>query len=193
MSYTRLIQTALRNFSLFALASSLTIGGAMADSFSVSSPQLKEGARIADEQAFNMYGCRGANVSPALQWTNPPQGTRSFAVAVYDLDVPSGGDWWHWIIVNIPANVTGLPKGAGDPHAHLTPSGTIQTRNDFGKEGYGGPCPPPGDKPHRYEFTVYALKIDKLPVDEKAVAATVGFYLQQNLIQKAVLRGTYSR
>jgi Raf kinase inhibitor-like YbhB/YbcL family protein len=140
-----------------------------------------------------MYGCHGANTSPALLWTNPPEGTRSFAVTVHDLDVPSGGEWWHWIIFNIPANVTGLVKGAGDPQAHLAPAGAVQTRNDFGKEGYGGPCPPPGDKPHRYEFAVYALKTDKLPLDEKTPAATVSFYLQQNLISKAVLRGTYSR
>lgn len=165
----------------------------MADSFSMTSPQLKEGARIADEQLFNKYGCRGGNISPELQWSNPPEGTRSFAVTVYDLDVPTGGDFWHWIIFNIPANATGLVKGAGDPQAHLAPSGVIQIKNDFGSAGYGGPCPPPGDKPHRYEFAVYALKIDRLPVDDKTPAATVSYYLQQNVIKKAVLVTTYGR
>ena len=165
----------------------------MADSFRVSSPQIQENARLAEEQVFNLYGCKGDNLSPALEWKNPPEGTRSFAVTINDLDVPAGKEWWHWIIFNIPANVTSLVKGAGEPRAQLAPHGAIQTRNDFGKAGYGGPCPPPGDKPHRYEFTVYALEIDKLPLDENTPAATVSYYLQQNLIQKAVLRATYSR
>lgn len=162
-------------------------------SFSVTSPQLKEGARIPDEQLFNTYGCRGANVSPALEWHQPPQGTKSFAVTVYDLDVPSGGDWWHWIIFNIPASASGLAKGAGDPNAGLAPPGAIQINNDFGTPGYGGPCPPVGDKPHRYEFTVHALNIAQLPLDESAAAATVSYYLQQHLLEKAVLRANYGR
>lgn len=165
----------------------------MAESFSMTSPQLKEGARVADEQLFNKYGCRGENTSPELHWSNPPQGTRSFAVTVYDLDVPTGGDFWHWIIFNIPANVLGLVKGAGDPQAHLAPPATIQIKNDFGSAGYGGPCPPPGDKPHRYEFAVYALKIDRLPLDDKTPAATVSYYLQQNVIKKVVLVTTCGR
>jgi Raf kinase inhibitor-like YbhB/YbcL family protein len=114
-------------------------------------------------------------------------------VTVYDLDVPTGGDWWHWVIFNIPANVLKLDKGAGDPRKGLAPPGAIQTKNDFGQVGYGGPCPPPGDKPHRYEFTVYALKIDKLPVDGKSPAATVSYYLQQNMVGKATLKGVYGR
>lgn len=165
----------------------------MTDTFSVSSPQLREGASIAEEQVFHLYGCHGANLSPALQWRNPPDGTRSFAVTVHDLDVPTGGDWWHWIIFNIPANVLELAEGAGDPQAHRAPPGAVQIHNDFGKVGYGGPCPPPGDKPHRYEFTVYALKTDTLPLDKDAPAVTVAYYLQQNMITKAVLRGTYGR
>lgn len=166
----------------------------MADSsFNLTSPQLNDGARILDEQVFNMNGCRGANLSPELDWHSPPDGTKSYAVTVFDLDVPGGGDWWHWVIFNIPPHVTRLPKGAGDPEGHLAPPGAVQSRNDFGKPGYGGPCPPPGDKPHRYEFTVYALKTDKLPLDEKAQGSTVSYYLKENMIKKAVLRGTYGR
>jgi Raf kinase inhibitor-like YbhB/YbcL family protein len=165
----------------------------MAGTFTLSSPQIKEGGRLGEEQVFNMNGCRGGNVSPALEWHNLPPGTKSLAVTIYDLDVPTGGDWWHWVIFNIPVNVMGLAKGAGDPQAKLAPAGSIQSRNDFGEAGYGGPCPPPGDKPHRYEFTVYALNVDKLPVDETAPAATVSYYLQQNMIDKAVLRATYAR
>jgi Raf kinase inhibitor-like YbhB/YbcL family protein len=166
---------------------------AHAEGFVVTSPQLKAGEKIAMEQVFNSFGCQGANVSPALAWKGTPAGTKSFAVTVYDPDAPTGSGWWHWVVFNIPANVNGLAKDAGNPLAKLAPAGSIQSRTDYGKPGYGGPCPPAGDKPHRYQFTVYALKIDKLPLDENAPAAMVGFYLHQNLIQKAELSAHYSR
>lgn len=161
--------------------------------FEVSSPQIKPGARVGDEQVFNSFGCQGGNVSPALQWSGAPKGTKSFAVTVYDPDAPTGSGWWHWVVFNIPADATSLAKNAGDTAANLVPAGSIQSRTDFGKPGYGGPCPPIGDKAHRYEFTVYALKTDKLPLDENAPAAMVGFYIHQNLIHKAVLKAQYSR
>ena len=161
--------------------------------FSITSPQIREGGRIADEQVFNSFGCQGANISPALQWKGAPAGTKSFALTVYDPDAPTGSGWWHWVVFNIPASATALAKGAGDPQAALTPTGAIQSRTDFGKPGYGGPCPPAGDKPHRYQITLYALKTDTLPLDESAPAAMVGFYLHQNLIQKTVLKAQYGR
>ena len=175
---------------LIGLAAAQTIYAA---GFEVSSPQLKAGSRVSDEQVFNSFGCQGGNVSPALQWSGVPKGTKSFAVTVYDPDAPTGSGWWHWVVFDIPADATSLTKNAGDPAANLVPAGSIQSRTDFGKSGYGGPCPPVGDKPHRYEFTVYALKTDKLPLDENAPAAMVGFYIHQNLIQKAVLKAQYSR
>ena len=161
--------------------------------FTIGSAQIREGGRIADEQVFNSFGCQGANVSPALQWKGAPAGTKSFALTVYDPDAPTGSGWWHWVVFNIPASATALAKGAGDSQATLLPVGAIQSRTDFGKPGYGGPCPPAGDKPHRYQFTLYALKTDKLPLDENAPAAMVGFYLHQNLIQKTVLKANYGR
>lgn len=171
----------------------LTIQSVSAADFTVTSPQIREGGRIADEQVFNSFGCQGANVSPALQWKGAPAGTKSFALTVYDPDAPTGSGWWHWVLFNIPASATALAKGAGDPQTNLLPPGAIQSRTDFGKPGYGGPCPPAGDKPHRYQFTLYALKTDKLPLDENAPAAMVGFYLHQNLIQKTVLKANYGR
>ncbi len=171
----------------------LTAGAASADGFVVTSPQLKAGGRIAEEQVFNGFGCQGGNISPALHWKGAPADTKSFAVTVYDPDAPTGSGWWHWVIFNIPVNVTNLTKDAGNTQAGLTPAGSIQSRTDFGKPGYGGPCPPAGDKSHRYRFTVYALKTDKLPLDESAPAAMVGFYLHQNLIKKAVLKAQYGR
>lgn len=164
-----------------------------AANFEVTSPQIKAGGRVGEEQVFNSFGCQGGNVSPALQWSGAPKGTKSFAVTVYDPDAPTGSGWWHWVVFNIPADATSLAKNAGDPAVNLTPAGSVQSRTDYGKPGYGGACPPVGDKAHRYEFTVYALKIDKLPLDESSPAAMVGFYIHQNLIQKAVLKAQYSR
>ena len=161
--------------------------------FSLTSPQIRDSGRIADEQVFNSFGCQGANISPALQWKGAPAGTKSFALTVYDPDAPTGSGWWHWVVFNIPASVSALAKGAGDPQAALAPTGSIQSRTDFGKPGYGGPCPPAGDKPHRYQITLYALKTDKLLLDENAPAAMVGFYLHQNLLQKTVLKAHYGR
>lgn len=161
--------------------------------FRLSSPQIKPGSAIAEQQVFNGFGCQGENISPALKWDNPPQGTKSFAITVYDPDAPTGSGWWHWLVFNIPANVNKLEKGAGSMGSNRAPNQSIQSRTDFGKPGYGGPCPPKGSQPHRYQFTVYALKTEKLPLDEHASAAMVGFYLHQNVIEKAVLHAKYGR
>ncbi len=166
---------------------------ASADSFTLTSPEVKPGGRFADEQVFNGFGCKGGNVSPALQWKGAPTDTKSFAVTIFDPDAPTGSGWWHWVMFNIPANTTALAKNAGNPEAGLAPVGSVQSHTDYGKSGFGGPCPPAGDKPHRYQITVYALKTDKLPLDENAPAAMVGFYLHQNLIKRAVLNAQYSR
>ncbi|MBI5330186.1 MAG: YbhB/YbcL family Raf kinase inhibitor-like protein [Betaproteobacteria bacterium] len=170
------------------LAAQVCAGG-----FTLTSPEIKPGARIAEAQVFRGFGCEGGNVSPALAWQGAPQGTKSFAVTVYDPDAPTGSGWWHWLVFNLPADATGLKPGAGDPKSGLAPAGAVQSRTDFGQPGYGGPCPPVGDKPHRYLFTVHALKVDKLPLDENAPAAMVGYFLNQNALGKAVLRGRYGR
>ena len=183
----------MKRLSLFVLVLFLASSHAHAEGFVVTSPQIKAGGKISMEQVFNSFGCQGANVSPALIWKGVPAGTKSFAVTLYDTDAPTGSGWWHWVIFNIPANVNGLAKDAGNVQATLAPAGSVQSRTDFGKPGYGGPCPPAGDKPHRYQLTVYALKTDKLPLDENAPAAMVGFYVHQNLLQKAVLSAQYSR
>jgi Raf kinase inhibitor-like YbhB/YbcL family protein len=184
----------MRKFTpVLALMNVLVSGAVMAADFTVTSPQVKENGRIAADQVFNGMGCQGSNISPALQWQGAPKETRSFAVTIYDPDAPTGSGWWHWVLFNIPANVNRLEKNAGNPQAGLTPRGSIQSRTDFGKPGYGGPCPPPGDKPHHYQITVYALKTESLPLDENATAAQVGFQLQQNALGKAMITGLYSR
>jgi Raf kinase inhibitor-like YbhB/YbcL family protein len=183
----------MNHISVFSVLCLFAAQAASADSFTLTSPQIKPGGRIAHEQVFNGFGCQGGNVSPALNWKGAPADTRSFAVTVYDPDAPTGSGWWHWVVFNIPANVTGLARNTGSLEAGLAPAGSVQSRTDFGKPGYGGPCPPAGDKPHRYRITVYALKTDSLPLDENAPAAMVGFYLHQNMIKSAVLKAQYSR
>ncbi|MGD0641520.1 MAG: YbhB/YbcL family Raf kinase inhibitor-like protein [Roseiarcus sp.] len=162
-----------------------------AHALSLTSPDVKPGARIPEEQAFNGFGCTGKNVSPALSWSGAPKGTKSFALTVYDPDAPTGSGFWHWVIFNIPADVASLPKGAGDPKSDAAPKGAVQARSDYGAPGYGGPCPPKGDKPHRYQFTIFAVDVDKLDADENATPAVVGFNLHYHTLAKATLTGLY--
>ena len=159
--------------------------------FRVTSPDLESRGRIALGHVYNGMGCNGQNISPTLQWSNPPAGTRSFAVTAYDPDAPTGSGWWHWVMYNIPASATGLPAGAGNGRNALR--GSVQGPTDFGTRGYGGPCPPAGDKPHHYHFTVFALKVDRLDIPSNATAAFIGFNLNANKLGTARLTGLYGR
>jgi Raf kinase inhibitor-like YbhB/YbcL family protein len=163
--------------------------------FTLSSPDIKPGSTIAQKHVLNTFGCTGQNVSPALSWNGAPGGTKSFVLTVYDPDAPTGSGWWHWVVFNIPAGTSSLPKGAGDVKRKLMPKGAIQSRTDFGADGYGGPCPPAGDKPHHYQITVFAVDVDKLPdaKNNAASAALVGFDLNFHTLAKATLTGLYGR
>ena len=161
--------------------------------FRLTSPDLMPGAPIRAAQVFSSFGCTGRNISPALSWSNPPAGTKSFALMVHDPDAPTGSGWWHWVVYNIPANVAALPARAGDPAAGLMPVGAVQGNTDFGTAGYGGPCPPAGDKPHRYHFRLHALKVEKLELPPTATAAFVGFNVNANSLGVAELMAVYAR
>ena len=161
--------------------------------FQLSSPTIKDQSKIGNEHVYAGFGCAGGNVSPALQWQGAPADTKSFALTVYDPDAPTGSGWWHWIIFNLSPTLNSLPANAGKPLGGAAPAGSIQSITDFGQPGYGGPCPPAGDKPHRYIFTLYALKVDQLPLKSDASGAMVGFYLKQNTIAKASFMGFYGR
>jgi Raf kinase inhibitor-like YbhB/YbcL family protein len=189
IAMTRLAMWATLGLGLFGA------GAANAQSMSLTSTDLKEGATLGNEQVFKGFGCTGSNVSPALSWSGAPSGTKSFAVSMYDPDAPTGSGWWHWVVFNIPPGTTSLPKGAGEVKKKLTPKGAIQSRTDFGADGYGGPCPPAGDKPHRYQITVFAVDVDKLPdaKNDAASAALVGFDLHFHTLAKATLTGLYGR
>jgi len=167
--------------------------GAMAAPFSVSSNDMRDGQPLAQQHWFAGFGCTGGNVSPQLAWKNAPAGTRSFAVTVRDPDAPSGSGWWHWTVVNIASSVFSLPAGAGDKNSATLPGGAVQGRNDFGYAGFGGACPPAGDKPHRYRFTVWALDVPTLPVDAGASGALVGYLLHSHALASAQLTAMAGR
>jgi hypothetical protein len=133
------------------------------------------------------------NISPALHWQNSPENTESYAVTVYDPDAPTGSGWWHWVIFNIPSEVTILEQDAGNRQSGLAPTGSVQSRTDFGTPGYGGACQPQGDEDHRYIFSVYALDTKKLDLDKNATAAMVGYSIRQHAIAKTQLTVVYSR
>lgn len=164
-----------------------------AGGFALSSPEIKAGGTIAQRFEFNGFGCAGENKSPALKWSGAPAGTKSFAVTVYDPDAPTGSGWWHWMIINIPAQVSELAAGAGTADGAALPKGAVQNRIDYGVAAWGGVCPPPGDKPHRYIFTVHALKVEKLDVPVDATAALTGFMINANTLGKAGFTARYGR
>ncbi len=184
------MRTALAALAVVALA--LASPALAAGKFTLKSADVKPGAMLTDQQVFNGFGCSGANVSPELSWAGAPKGTKSFVVTVYDPDAPTGSGWWHWVVYDIPATATELPQGAGSGKAAL-PEGAKQGRTDFGAPGFGGACPPEGDKPHRYIFTVYALKVDKLEVPADASPAMIGFMTHANSLGSATFTAKYSR
>jgi Raf kinase inhibitor-like YbhB/YbcL family protein len=175
-----------------ALLLATAAGSAAAAPFTLTSTSFKAGASIPQTNAGNMMGCTGEGKAPALQWKNPPAGTKSFALMVHDPDAPTGGSgFWHWIVYNIPADATSIPEGAT---AATLPKGSVEGNTDMGKPGYIGPCPPPGSPKHHYNFMLYPLKVDKLEVPPGATAAFVGFNANMNSIGKpAKLTGMYQR
>ncbi len=179
--------------TLVALSILVGAGAAHAAGFTLSSPTIKPGSMLTEAQVFKGFGCEGKNTSPALKWSGAPSGTKSYAVTVYDPDAPTGSGWWHWVVYNIPASATELPEGAGGTDGKGLPAGAAQGRTDFGSAGFGGACPPQGDKPHRYVFTVHALKTDKIEVPADASAALVGFMLNANRLAKASFEARYGR
>lgn len=180
-------KTTILLIGLFAISSSLLAQ----KTFTLTSSTL--GGQTTINEEFNGFGCSGKNESPQLSWTNAPEGTKSFAITMYDPDAPTGSGWWHWIVFDIPANVMEIPMNAGNLELNLMPKGAIQSITDYGAKGYGGPCPPKGHGLHEYIITVYALKTEKLGLDANNNAATVGFYLGNNVLSKASIVAYYER
>lgn len=160
---------------------------------SLTSPDLREGGTIAAAQVDDAAGCTGGNLSPALAWSGAPASTRSFAVSLVDTDAPGAGGFWHWLVLDIPPSVASLPRGAGTPGSRGLPAGARQDGNDWGGSGYGGPCPPLGDRPHHYVLTVSALDVGSLAVPAGASPAQTGAAMRGHTLASARLTAVYGR
>jgi Raf kinase inhibitor-like YbhB/YbcL family protein len=143
---------------------------------------LKPGAAIPADYYGNQFGCTAAGLSPQLEWKNPPAGTRSFAVTLFDETAPTGSGFWHYVLIDVSADVRGIELGA--LAKGKIPVGAVETMTDAGKPGYFGPCPPVGRK-HRYIWTVHALKVDKLVVPAGSTPGFVSFNLWANRLGQA--------
>ena len=169
---------------------------ASAQAFQLSSTDMKPGEPMPNRYVFSGMGCKGENLSPELSWSGAPEGTKSFALMVHDPDANTGGAGiWHWVVINIPATTQSLPAGASTADGAKMPAGSRQVANDYigitGSPAWGGPCPPKGQKAHSYNFTLYALKIDKLDLPPAATASQAGFFVNLNAIGKAQLSISY--
>lgn len=161
------------------------------DAFTLESKTLGGNSTAMEE--FNGFGCTGENTSPQLSWSNAPEGTKSFAITMYDPDAPTGSGWWHWVVFDIPSDVNNILENAGNIEKRLMPKDAIQSLTNYGVPGYGGPCPPENHGIHQYIITVHALKVDKLGLDANTNPAIVGYYLWNNTIAKASIVTYYER
>ncbi|WP_092402574.1 MULTISPECIES: YbhB/YbcL family Raf kinase inhibitor-like protein [Candidatus Ichthyocystis] len=180
-------------FSLFLISFVFSIKSvvAFASLFHLESNDVSNNKKLSIKQVYNGFGCHGGNLSPQLSWSHEPEGTKSFAVTVYDPDAPSISGWWHWVLVDIPVSVHHLDTGSSS--MGKLPDGSFEVRNDFGTRHFGGPCPPVGEKAHRYFVTVWALKVPKLPLSVDSTAAMAGFMLVSNALGKSEVVPYYQR
>ncbi|WP_277184850.1 YbhB/YbcL family Raf kinase inhibitor-like protein [Caballeronia sp. BR00000012568055] len=177
--------------SIGALTLLIVSHDATADpAFTLSSPDLVPGKPVSRDLLFDDSECKGGNHSPQLSWRGAPAETKSYGVTIVDPDAPGRG-WYHWAIAGIPAGVTHLPANASASGA-LGKLGAVQARNDWGTDGYGGPCPPPG-KPHRYVITVYALGSDDLRLRQGTPALMFDHEIRTMALATAQLTFEYGR
>ena len=159
-------------------------------SFTLTSEDVTDGEPI--DSTFVHGSADGEDVSPQLSWSGFPTETAGFAVTCYDPDVPNLSGWWHWLLLDVPASVTSLPRGAGTADGAHLPAGSFQLRTDYGTIGYGGCAPPPGDRPHRYFFVVHALDVPRLGVDSSVTPAVGSFMITAHEIARAMIVPTFA-
>jgi Raf kinase inhibitor-like YbhB/YbcL family protein len=162
-----------------------------AATFTVTSTSVADGAAWAAEQFSGAFGVPGGkDVSPQLSWSGAPEGTKSYAVTVYDPDAPTGSGFWHWAVADIPAGVTELPEGAGDDTGSGLPEGAFQLPNDARAARFIGAAPPSGHGVHRYFIVVHALDVESIGVPSEATPAFLGFNIASHILGRAVLTAT---
>jgi Raf kinase inhibitor-like YbhB/YbcL family protein len=172
----------INQFGFIAVRSGIPAG---VSHFEVTSPDLQNEHAFSQTEIANIFGCNGGNQAPRLRWSGAPAGTESYAVTMFDPDAPTGSGFWHWLTWDIPATDTSLDATA-------LPAGAVAGTNDAGLTGYLGPCPPPGDRTHRYQLTVYALDVSSLGLPPSVRAAVVGFTIRTHILGFARLIGTFS-
>jgi len=155
-----------------------TTGG----SLKLTSTTFKEGEPIPRQ-----YTCDGVNVSPSLEWSGVPKSAKTLVIIADDPDAPAGA-WVHWVLYNLPADNIGMVENL--PATDELKAGGFQGKNDFGKIGYGGPCPPSGT--HRYFFKIYALD-SELPLKAGATKAEVEKAMEGHVVTQGQLMGTYRK
>ncbi|MDT4936873.1 MAG: hypothetical protein QOG80_544 [Pseudonocardiales bacterium] len=160
--------------------------------FTVTSNDIEDGKPMSDKHAYDGATETAGNASPQLDWSGAPDGTKSYVVTCYDPDAPTPSGFWHWILVDLPADTTSLPTGAGKAGGAL-PGNAFHVRNDWSSDDYGGAYPPDGDRPHRYYFVVHAVDTDSLGVDGEASAAVVSFNLAFHTLARAIITPTFQR
>lgn len=159
--------------------------------FDVKSSNIGEDRVLKREQMSTISGVEGGkDSSPELTWSDAPEGTKSFAVTMYDPDAPTGSGFWHWAVVNIPADITSLPTGAGDEGGAELPKGAMQLPNDARAARYIGAAPPVGDGPHRYYIVVHALDVEDIGVKAEDTPAFLGFNMLSHTLGRAVIEAT---
>ncbi len=162
-------------------------------SFTVTSTDVRDGDVLPMSCVSGVMGAGGEDVSPQLSWSGFPDGTRGFAVTVFDPDAPTVSGFWHWVVTGLPASVTELPRGAGDRDGSGLPPGARQLRNDSGFAGYVGAAPPAGHGPHRYFVVVHALDTEDTGVPAEGSCAFHGFTLFGHTLARATLVATYTQ
>ena len=153
-------------------------------SFTVTSADVIDGEPLKDDQVADK-----GNTSPQLSWSGAPEGTQSYVVTCFDPDAPTPSGFWHWVLVDVPADVTTLDTGAASA---ALPGNAFHVRNDAGESDFTGAAPPQGDMPHRYFFVVHAVREDSLGVDGSTSPAAVGFNLAFKTLGRAIIHGTYA-
>jgi Raf kinase inhibitor-like YbhB/YbcL family protein len=158
--------------------------------FTLESPDFAPGDPLPTSARSGIMGAGGEDRSPELHWEGAPEGTKSFAVTLYDPDAPTGSGFWHWAVYNIPASITSLSANAGDPDAGLLPPDAVTLPMEARMARFIGAAPPPGHGEHRYFFTVSALDVESLDLDDGTTPAVLGFNFLGHILGRAQLMGT---
>ncbi len=173
---------------VLAVAMAVTSIASAEDVFKLESASLKGKVGFPEKYVANGFGCKGENISPSLEWSNAPKGTKSFAITMHDPDAPTESGFWHWEVYDIPATTNSLAEGV----ATNLPKGVKQTTNDTGAKGYFGACPPV-PRTHNYNIKIHALSVETLPVKSEMTPAVISFYINNNQLAEAVLKVTHTQ